>query len=232
MATVQTKIINRALRLLGVLAEGESPTTTMSNDALTALNAMVDAWNTEYLTLYATENITITLDGSASYTIGATGDVVASAAPISIDSAFITVNSVDYPISEMTQSRYDSLVSKSLTSQIPTDFVFNSTHPDATVTFYPVPDSGNVVTLRVNTLLSAFTLTQTFSMPNGYENALVFNLAVDMSPEYPAIALNPLVLKNATMYLAKLKRLNRKAIIEKSPLVSSKRGRYNINTDI
>ena len=41
--------INRALRLLGVLAEGETPSADMSNDALTALDQMIDSWNTERL---------------------------------------------------------------------------------------------------------------------------------------------------------------------------------------
>jgi hypothetical protein len=33
--------INRALRLLGVLAEGETPTSAMSQDALMAFNQMI-----------------------------------------------------------------------------------------------------------------------------------------------------------------------------------------------
>jgi hypothetical protein len=45
--------INRALRLLGVLAEGETPSADMSNDALTALNQMIDSWNTERLSVFA-----------------------------------------------------------------------------------------------------------------------------------------------------------------------------------
>jgi len=34
--------INRALRLLGVLAEGETPSASVSQDALMALNQMID----------------------------------------------------------------------------------------------------------------------------------------------------------------------------------------------
>ena len=39
--------INGALRLLGVLAEGETPSAATSQDALAALNQMIDSWNTE-----------------------------------------------------------------------------------------------------------------------------------------------------------------------------------------
>ena len=48
--------INRALRLLGVLAEGETPSADMSNDALTALDQMIDSWNTERLSVFATQD--------------------------------------------------------------------------------------------------------------------------------------------------------------------------------
>ncbi len=35
--------INRALRLLGILAEGETPSASMSQDALVALNQMIES---------------------------------------------------------------------------------------------------------------------------------------------------------------------------------------------
>ena len=38
--------INRALRLLGVLAEDETPSASTSNDALVALNQMIDIYAT------------------------------------------------------------------------------------------------------------------------------------------------------------------------------------------
>ena len=41
--------IERSLRLLGVLAEGETPSAATSQDALMALNQMIDSWNTERL---------------------------------------------------------------------------------------------------------------------------------------------------------------------------------------
>ena len=46
--------INRALRLLGVLAEGETPAASVSEDALMALNQMIDSWNTERLSVFCT----------------------------------------------------------------------------------------------------------------------------------------------------------------------------------
>jgi hypothetical protein len=48
--------INRALRLLGVLAEGETPSAATSQDALVALNQMIESWNTERLAVFNTQD--------------------------------------------------------------------------------------------------------------------------------------------------------------------------------
>ena len=54
--TTANEQINGALRLLGVLAEGETPSAATPQDALTALNQMIDSWNTERLSVYATQD--------------------------------------------------------------------------------------------------------------------------------------------------------------------------------
>ena len=48
--------INRALRLIGMLAEGETPSSETSNDCLVALNQMIDSWNTERLSVFSTQD--------------------------------------------------------------------------------------------------------------------------------------------------------------------------------
>ena len=55
MATAGDQI-NGALRLLGVLAEGETPSAETSQDALNALNQMIDSWNTERLSVFSTQD--------------------------------------------------------------------------------------------------------------------------------------------------------------------------------
>ncbi len=49
MSTTAGDQINRALRLLGVLAEGETSSAAVMQDSLTALNQMIESWNTERL---------------------------------------------------------------------------------------------------------------------------------------------------------------------------------------
>jgi hypothetical protein len=66
--------INGALRLLGVLAEGETPSAETSQDALSALNQMIDSWNTERLSIFSTIDQTITWpSGAINGTLGPNG---------------------------------------------------------------------------------------------------------------------------------------------------------------
>ena len=56
MATTAYDQICGALRLIGQLAEGETPTAATAQDSLSALNQMIDSWNTERLAVYATQD--------------------------------------------------------------------------------------------------------------------------------------------------------------------------------
>ena len=77
MATTASDQINRALRLLGVLAEGETPSAETSQDALIALNQMIDSWSTERLSVYYTQDQVFNWpSGEIKRTLGPTGDFV------------------------------------------------------------------------------------------------------------------------------------------------------------
>lgn len=76
MATAGDQI-NGALRLLGILAEGEVPSASMAQDALSAFDQMVDSWNTERLAVFCTQDQTYMWDAGARIrTLGPTGDFV------------------------------------------------------------------------------------------------------------------------------------------------------------
>ena len=77
MSTTAGDQINAALRLIGQLAEGETPSAATSQDALAALNQMLDSWNTDRLLVYTTQTQVFSWPaGQATRTIGPTGDFV------------------------------------------------------------------------------------------------------------------------------------------------------------
>ena len=54
--TTAAQLINGSLRLMGQLAEAEVPGDATSQDALTALNQMIESWNTESLMIFNTQD--------------------------------------------------------------------------------------------------------------------------------------------------------------------------------
>ena len=85
MATTAGDQINGALRLLGILAEGETPSAATSQDALVALNQMIDSWNTERLSVFSTQDQVFSWPPNVlSRTLGPTGDFVGNR-PILLD---------------------------------------------------------------------------------------------------------------------------------------------------
>jgi hypothetical protein len=85
MSTTAGDQINGALRLIGQLAEGETPSAATSQDALTAMNQMIDSWSTERLAVFSTQDQVFSwLPGFISRTLGPTGDFVGNR-PILLD---------------------------------------------------------------------------------------------------------------------------------------------------
>ena len=119
MATAGDQI-NRALRLLGVLAEGESPSADTANDALTALNQMIDSWSIERLSVYSTQDQTFTWPANeVVQTLGPSGDFVGNRPVLLSDSSYFVVNGVSYGIKLVNENEYNSIAVKSVTSTMP-----------------------------------------------------------------------------------------------------------------
>ena len=90
MTTTAGDQINGALRLIGQLAEGETPSAATSQDALTAFNQMLDSWSTEKLSIFTTqEQIYIWPAGFLTKSLGPTGDFIGNR-PITMDDATVT----------------------------------------------------------------------------------------------------------------------------------------------
>lgn len=72
-------IVSRALKDIGALEAGETPTADAAQDALDMLNDMLDQWSNESMMVYnTTEIIFPVIPGTTQYTIGNGGDVGSS----------------------------------------------------------------------------------------------------------------------------------------------------------
>ena len=223
--------ITRALRLLGILAEGETPSADMSQDALTAFDQMVDSWNTERLSVFCTQDQVFTWPASEiSRTLGPTGDFV-GLRPVLMDDAtyFKAPNGVSYGIKFINQQQYDGIAVKNVTSTYPQVCWVNMGFPDITLTVYPMPTQElEWHFVSVQELDKPATLDTNLYFPPGYMRAFAYNLAMEIAPEY-GVEPSPQVKRIAMVSKRDLKRINNPDDVMALPYaLVANRQRFNI----
>ena len=187
MATARDQI-NGALRLIGMLAEGETPSAETSQDALSAMNQMIDSWNTERLSVYSTQDQVFTWPSSTiSRTLGPTGNFVGQR-PIRIDDSTYfrdPLTNVSYGIKIIDQQQYNGIAVKTVTSTYPQVMWINMTYPDIELYVYPVPLRAlEFHFVSVEPLTEPASLSTTLAFPPGYLRAFRFNLASELAAEF------------------------------------------------
>lgn len=207
MATAQT-IVNDALQEIGVLAEGETASATMADNALRALNRIMGLLSNDKSFAYSDTAISLALTGQTSFTVGATGDLAADR-PIRIDSAYVIRDGITYPVEVIGSDKWDEIPYKATTGSVPEVIYYNATMVNGIVYPYPV-STGCTLYLRTSSLVTSFaTLGTALSMPPGYEEYLIKALAVNISPQYPAGVLSKLTQLAAINALKVIKRTNK-----------------------
>jgi len=226
--------INRALRLLGVLAEGEVPSASMSQDALMALQQMIESWNTERLSVFSTQDQVFSWPagvGNQTQTLGPTGSFI-GLRPILIDDATYYRDpgtNVSFGIKLINQQQYDGIAVKTVTSTYPQVMFVNNTFPDTTMTIYPVPTrvlEWHIVS--VEELSNPVGLATTLYFPPGYLRAFTYNLAMEIAPEF-GIEPSQQVMRIAMTSKRNLKRINNPDDVMSMPYaIVATRQRFNI----
>jgi len=209
--TTAGEIINGSLRLIGQLAEGETPSSEVSNDALTAMNQMIESWNTERLSVYSTQDQVFLWPASTiSRTLGPTGNFV-GLRPVMLDSATYfrdPSTNVSYGLNMINQQQYNGIAVKTVTSTYPQVMWVNMTHPDIEMYIYPVPTRLlEFHFVSVEELTRPATLATTLAFPPGYLRAFRYNLACEFAPEF-GVEPSPQVQRIAMTSKRNLKRIN------------------------
>ena len=231
MATTAGDQINRALRLIGMLAEGETPSAATSQDALTALNQMIESWDTERLAVFTTQDQVFTWpSGTISRTLGPSGDFVGNR-PVLLDDAtyFKASNGVSYGIKFINQQQYNGIAVKTVTSTFPQVMFTNMAFPNIEMTIYPKPTQDlEWHFISVEELDNPATLVTNLTFPPGYLRAFVYNLAMEIAPEF-GVEPSPQVQRIAMTSKRNLKRINNPDDVMAMPYaIVATRQRYNI----
>lgn len=224
--------INRALRLLGVLAEGETASAATAQDSLMAFQQMVDSWNTERLSVFSTQDQVFNWPvGEIRQSLGPTGDFVGNR-PILLDDATYfrdPQTNVSYGIKIINQQQYDGIAVKTVTSTYPQVIFVNNTYPNIDMFIYPRPTRLlEWHFISVEELTKPATLATELAFPPGYLRAFTYNLACEIAPEF-GVDPSQQVVRIAMTSKRNLKRINNPDDVMSLPypLVAT-RQRYNI----
>jgi len=224
--------INGALRLLGVLAEGETPSAATSKDALTALNQMIDSWSTERLAVFATQDQVFSWPpGAISRTLGPTGNFIGERPILIDDSTYFRdpASNISYGIKLINQQQYNGIAVKTVTSTYPQVMWVNMEYPDILMTVYPVPTKVlEFHIVSVTPLAAPANLATVLAFPPGYLRAFKYCLACELAPEF-GVEPSPTVMRIAMTSKRNLKRINNPDDIMSMPYsIVATRQRFNI----
>jgi hypothetical protein len=200
-------LIKAALRKIGALAAGGTPTAEDLTNGQTALNSLIALFQGLGLTIWKRRETDITLVASQrDYTIGI-GQTINQAFPLRIESAVLlttaTGNRQDMDILSLTEF---SLLNSSTTGN-PVNITYTPKVNLGVLSVWPKPDAtiaaAATIHLIYRTAFEGFTsAAETPDFPQEWQLPLIYGAAVLLAPEYgvPLNDRNQLV-KEYTMYL-------------------------------
>jgi hypothetical protein len=233
-STTGVKLVKAALRKLGAIASGEEINGNELADALEEINRMLDNWNTEELLVHVVNRNAYTISAAiTSLEIGPGGNLD-QVRPQRIEAGqpWISEDSLEYPITVWQQDRWASIVDKSITGR-PYILYYEAKHPLGVINLWPVTDkSYDFIIYTWNLLSQISNINQAMAFPPGYADAIVYELAIRLAPEYGK-AVPPAVAIAAVQTKANVKRINSitpELRVDNALLVRRGRGRYDIKS--
>jgi len=188
-----SELLRDALEELGVIAAGESLSSANADYALRKLHRMLDNWNAEGSAVYVDLPAEYTLTPSLNpHTIGPSGATfTVTQRPERILSANLKYAGSDVrtPINaDRDVEWYQALPTPEIESAVPTDLYYAPTWPNGSIYLWPVPSTAHTLEILTRIVLSQPALTDTFTMPPGYQDAVTLSLAESMLGAFPVSA--------------------------------------------
>lgn len=184
MATTRA-ILTDALVELGVYSIAETPSDADLKLALGQLNRLLDKWNAERAAVYLSTLQTFTIiPNQQIVTIGPaaeTPDWAVTQRPVAIEGASTVLNNVTppvyTPIAVHDIDWWRGLSVPGVTATYPTDLYYEPAWPLGRIFLWPVPTTAYDIELQLRLVLANLTLFDEFSLPPGYQDAIVLTVA-------------------------------------------------------
>lgn len=205
--TTALDLITDALLEIGVAESGQSVNAEDGAIGLRYLNRLLQRWTNAPAMFAVLPEVSVTLTGAGSYTIGPSGGTVA-VRPIRIDGAvYVDAGGLESPVTVLSRAQWDAIAVKSVTSSVVSEVWYDATVTDGTVHVYPKGSSGTLKLQGASLLTSFAGLSTAVTLPDGYESAIVPSLAIDLAPAFQVPVSQDLRIK-ATGAIRAIKRMN------------------------
>lgn len=174
------QIVDEALRLLGVLQEGDSPTTARANEALNALNMMLKTWGASERLWLMTEGTVTLVASQAAYSLGTGVRRVLSVRR--------RVGTLDTPMFQLSRQEYFDQPTKSATGT-PNSWYFDQQRASRTLYIWQTVDAATAAVASLHytytrVIEDVDTLDNEADVPAEWLEVLVYNLATRLGPRY------------------------------------------------
>lgn len=184
------QIITGALRMIGAVAQGETPTSTQITEAAEALNMMVKAYEADGMPQWGLTEYAVPLTaGINSYSIGS-GKTINTPKPLKVIQAWNrdTTSNVDIPMRIITKQEYNILGNKA-TSGNPIQIYYEPLLDYGILHVFPTPAAADVTNRKIHIVYQRpfedFAATgDTPDFPQEWLEALKYGLAARLAPEY------------------------------------------------
>ena len=187
MASTLLDVVSSALTEIGQLGQGQTASPEDGAIGLRQANLLLSQKSTQRLFLSYVAIREYVLSATADYTIGPTGATFTAPRPTLIESAQIKVGSTNVwlPISVWDKAKWDGIVNKGATADIPEGVYPEYTFPNMGFHVHPIPIGAPSIRLGAWEQLTQFaTLFDQVLFPPAYEAWLEAALAIILAPFY------------------------------------------------
>lgn len=181
------QVITGALRKLSAIPSGATPSSSQVSDCNDALNALIKAFAADGMPVWATTNYAFTtVAGTAVYSIGI-GQTLNTVAPLKvIQATYSTASNNSAPMTIYNRYDFNLLPDSSDNTGTPVILYYQPLEDSGAITLWPFPiDNNTTITINYQRPYQDMDAsTDNFDFPSYWIQALIYNLAWVMSPEY------------------------------------------------
>ena len=191
--TANTLILD-AYGLLGIPGEGASLTADETSLAIRVLNRMIGNWNIKDLLVYAVTATTFPfVANKKTYMLGSGGDFdfprpsrIERMSVVYPNPTMNPASTVEIPVTFLNLQEWQNVAVKNVQGTLFPSLCYNDdSYPFMTLNFWPAPGATcSCILYTWDMLPEIVNLTDVISLPPGYTQALLTNLAVKLAPYF------------------------------------------------